>query len=186
MKRVLVSVMAAGLVYLAFGPAGDPVVAQDQPTAVTADAPALSVAEWVKGEPVKLEDGKGKNVYIVEFWATWCPPCRESIPHLTELQKKYKDKGLVVVAITDEEAGIVKPFVEKMGDEMDYRVALDKESQTYAAYDAITPIPFIPSAFVIDKEGRIAWVGLPLDERMDAVVEKLLGDSGDESASNEA
>ncbi|MFA6244559.1 MAG: TlpA disulfide reductase family protein, partial [Candidatus Hydrogenedentales bacterium] len=74
-------------------------------------APELTILEWAKGEPVTLADGKGKTAYLVEFWATWCPPCRKSIPHLTELQKKYKDKGLVVIGVTAEEPADVKPFV---------------------------------------------------------------------------
>src|SRR5690349_10263705 len=58
-------------------------------------APKLQVAKWVQGEPVK--EFSKDNAYIVEFWATWCGPCRESIPHLNEIYKKYKDKGLVVI-----------------------------------------------------------------------------------------
>ena len=54
-------------------------------------APELKVEKWVKGDPVTTFE-KGK-VYVVEFWATWCPPCIKSIPHLTELQKQYKEKG---------------------------------------------------------------------------------------------
>src|SRR5687767_13027650 len=83
-------------------------------------APELQIAKWVKGEPVK-EFEKGK-VYVVEFWATWCGPCRTSIPHLTEMQKKYEDK-VVFIGVSDEDAETVAPFVDKMGDEMAYRVA---------------------------------------------------------------
>ena len=63
-------------------------------------AAPLSIKEWVKGKPVDVKDGK--NIYVVEFWATWCGPCRTSIPHLTELQKKFKDKGVVFVGVSDE------------------------------------------------------------------------------------
>src|SRR5437016_6214034 len=56
-------------------------------------APKLQVSKWVQGDPVK--EFSKDNVYVVEFWATWCGPCRESIPHLNEVYKKYKDKGLV-------------------------------------------------------------------------------------------
>ena len=54
------------------------------------EAKPLQISKWVKGKKVNLAKGKGKKVYVVEFWATWCPPCRTTIPHLTELQKKYK------------------------------------------------------------------------------------------------
>src|SRR5437773_620495 len=81
-------------------------------------APALNVAEWVKGQAVNLNAGKGRIIYVVEFWATWCPPCRASIPHLTELQKKFKDKGVTFIGISDETVSVVKPFVNKMGVKM--------------------------------------------------------------------
>src|SRR3954465_3678232 len=60
-------------------------------------APPLAVSKWVKGEPVKkMEKGK---VYVLECWATWCGPCVAAIPHVTELQKKFKDKDLIVIGM---------------------------------------------------------------------------------------
>src|ERR1051325_3573232 len=61
-------------------------------------APELKVMTWVKGEPVKGYE-KGK-IYVVELWATWCLPCKECIPHLTELQRAYKDRGVRVVGVS--------------------------------------------------------------------------------------
>src|SRR5262245_10516457 len=83
-------------------------------------APPFEVNKFVKGEPVKQFD-KGK-IYVVEFWATWCGPCRESIPHLTELQKKYQDVVFIGVSVWEESQAKVEPFVKKMGEKMDYRV----------------------------------------------------------------
>src|SRR5690242_7764093 len=85
-------------------------------------APKLAVQEFVKGDPITGLD-KGK-AYVVEFWATWCVPCRRTIPHLTELQKRYKDVTFIGVSV-DHNTKAVRPFVEEMGDKMDYRVALD-------------------------------------------------------------
>src|SRR3954468_5703604 len=63
-------------------------------------APKLSIEEFLKGEKIeKFEDGK---VYVLDFWATWCPPCIKSIPHLSELQKKFKDK-VVIIGIANSE-----------------------------------------------------------------------------------
>jgi len=91
MKKA-VFLMAAG-VLLASG-----AVAQ---TAKLGDKAApLSVKEWIEGGPADALDGK--HIYVVEFWAAWYPPCRTSIPHLTELQKKFKDKGVVFIGVSAE------------------------------------------------------------------------------------
>src|SRR5213592_1282893 len=93
-------------------------------------APKLQTGKWVQGDPVK-EFQKGK-AYLVEFWATWCGPCRASIPHLNEVHNKYKDKGLIVIGQNcwEQDEAQVAPFVKKMGDKMTYRVALDdKQSE---------------------------------------------------------
>lgn len=136
-------------------------------------AAPLAIAEWVKGSPVKLADGKGKKLYVVEFWATWCPPCRTSIPHLTEMQKQFKDKDVVFIGVTDEKANVVKPFVEKMGDKMDYVVAIDQDKKTSAGYMKAYGINGIPHAFIVDKEGKVAWQGHPM-AGLDKAIEEIL------------
>jgi len=134
-------------------------------------AAPLVISEWIKGEPVNVTDGK--NVYVVEFWATWCPPCRASIPHLTELQKRFKSRGVVIVGVSNETAEKVKPFVKSMGDKMDYRVALDRNRQTSAAYMTAFNQNGIPHAFIVDRDGRIAWHGHPM-AGLDKAIEKIL------------
>ena len=134
-------------------------------------AKPLEIAEWVKGKKdVNVTDGK--SVYVVEFWATWCGPCRTTIPHLTELQKEYSDK-VVFVGISNEKAEEVKPFVEEQGEKMDYTVALDKENKCNLNYMRAYGQNGIPCAFIIDKEGRVAWVGHPMmmNEPLKQVVE---------------
>ncbi|HQC42810.1 MAG TPA: TlpA disulfide reductase family protein [Verrucomicrobiota bacterium] len=123
-------------------------------------AEKLSVSKWVKGEPADVTDGK--NVYVVEFWATWCPPCRQSIPHLTELQKKYKDRGVVFVGISNEKAETVETFVTEQGGQMDYVVALDQDNATHKNYMSAHGQQGIPCAFLISKEGEIVWIGHPM------------------------
>ena len=134
-------------------------------------AKPLEIAEWVKGKKdVDVTDGK--SVYVVEFWATWCGPCIINIPHLTDLQKEYGDK-VVFIGISKEEAEKVKPFVEKQGDKMDYTVALDKEGKCHEYYMKAYGQKSIPCAFIIDKEGSVAWVGHPMkiDEPLKQIVE---------------
>lgn len=134
-------------------------------------AGALQIKDWAKGKPVDVRDGK--SIYVVEFWATWCGPCKVSIPHLSDLQKKFKDKGVVVVGVTDEEVSKVKPFVEKMGDKMEYVVACDKEQKTSAAYMEAYGQGGIPTAFVVGKDGKVLWFGHPMDG-LDKVIQEVV------------
>ncbi len=103
------------------------------------------------GKAVKLSDFKGK-VVILNFWATWCPPCRREIPDFVALQKQYADKGLVIVGVWMDEGGaeVVKPFVKKMG--INYPVIMG-DQKTAAAYGGIQ---VVPTTFIIDKTGKIA------------------------------
>lgn len=153
-------------------------------------APPLRVAEWIKGEPIE-SFAKGK-VTVVEFWATWCPPCKKSIPHLTELQQKYAGKVDVIgVSIWEEIDPIeegkgtylqrVKDFVAEWGDKMNYRVAYDGDEgrgEMARTYMKAAGRPGIPSAFIVDQEGRVAWIGHPLFN-MDEALEKIVSGSWD-------
>jgi thiol-disulfide isomerase/thioredoxin len=165
-KRLMI-VAAAWLAALV--PLAAPKSALAQSLGLGVPAPALSVKEFVKGAPIK-DFQKGK-LYVVEFWATWCGPCITSIPHLTELQKKYKDDVTFVgVSVWETDTNKVKPFVAQMGDKMAYRVAMDrvpagaKGSQGAMAKSWMTAAGEngIPTAFVIGRDGKIAWIGHPM------------------------
>jgi thiol-disulfide isomerase/thioredoxin len=141
-------------------------------------APKIQTGKWVQGDPVKdFEKGKA---YIVEFWATWCPPCRASIPHLNEIYQKYKDKGLIVIGqnCSERDENRVAPFVKQMGDKMTYRVALDDkrsaaEGQMSKTWMEAAGQEGIPTAFLVDTKGKIAWIGHPM-ELKDSVIESAL------------
>lgn len=125
-------------------------------------APSLSVKEWFKGTPV-TELAKDK-VYVVEFWATWCGPCKTSIPHLTELAKKNQDVTFIGVSIWEDNDGTnISKFVKEMGEKMDYNVGYsgnqDGMAQTWMRAAGQNGIP---SAFIV-KDGTIQWIGHPME-----------------------
>lgn len=105
---------------------------------------------------VKNEVQPAGKPLLLEFWATWCPPCRKSIPHLNELYAKYKDRGLVAIGVTDEDRPVVESFLQKMP--MNYAVAIDAEGKLAAGFG----ISAIPHALLVDKTGKIVWEGHPM------------------------
>jgi thiol-disulfide isomerase/thioredoxin len=136
-------------------------------------APLLKIGEWIKGTPIDFSEGKGKNIYVVDFWATWSGPCRVVIPHLTKLQKRFGARDVVFVGISDEPADTVKPFVERLSEKMGYRVAIDTSRSTHAAYLEAFGVRSIPHAFVVDKNSVLAWHGHPM-LGLDKVLEEIL------------
>jgi thiol-disulfide isomerase/thioredoxin len=138
-------------------------------------APKLQVGQWIQGEPVKeFETGK---VYVVEFWATWCGPCRVSIPHLNALYQQYKGKVTVIGQdVSEQDESGVAAFVKKMGTNMTYRVALDDKSKDPNGAMNTTWMEAagqngIPTAFIVNQQDRIAWIGHPM-----TMTEKLWDD----------
>ena len=128
-------------------------------------APPLLIRKWVKGSPVK-KFAKGK-VYVVEFWATWCAPCRAEMPHLSALAREYKDQITFLSMNIHEDqtptAKKVKAFVDSMGTRMDYRVAVADSSFMATKWRNDLGVSGLPGAFVVNREGRIAWIGHPTD-----------------------
>jgi thiol-disulfide isomerase/thioredoxin len=146
------------------------------PSAHAADAPAASkVPAWelkdVDGKTVKSSDFDGK-VVILDFWATWCPPCRKEIPGFVELQKQYGDKGLVVVGVSLDEQGpgVVKPFMKQF--QINYPVVMGdaKIVQDFGGIEGI------PTTFIIDRSGNViaGHTGFTSQETFEKEVAPLL------------
>jgi thiol-disulfide isomerase/thioredoxin len=144
-----------------------PAAAQEEVLKVGSAAPKISVNNWVQGSLENLNDPT--KTYVVEFWATWCGPCKRSIPHLSELSNKHRGKGLVIVGISDEPVGTVKPFVTKQGSAMSYIVGTDTEKKTQTDWMQAAKQDGIPCAFIV-RNNSILWIGNPLDEKFDEVI----------------
>ncbi|MBC8468649.1 MAG: TlpA family protein disulfide reductase [Planctomycetes bacterium] len=150
-------------------------------------APSFTLLD-LNGNKVSLSDFKGK-VVILDFWATWCPPCVKEIPHFIELYDKYKDQGLAIIGISVDQQGIsiVKAFKEKFN--INYPILM-AERQVVIAYGNIRSIP---TAFVIDKSGNIqrVYVGYRDKAVFEADIKELLqsvntGQNLKETEKNEA
>ncbi len=134
------------------------------------DAPDFALKD-PNGKVVHLSDYKGK-VVLLDFWATWCGPCKIEIPWFADIQRKNKDRGFEVLGVSMDDEGweTVKPFLSDLG--VNYRVVMgnDQTAQLYGGVDAL------PTTFLIDRAGKIAAVHVGLASRKDFVdgVEQLL------------
>ena len=135
------------------------------------------------GKTVHLADYKGK-VVLLDFFATWCGPCKIEIPWFMEMERKNKDRGLAVLGVSMDDQGweVVKPFLASLG--VNYRVLIgnDSTAQLYGGVDAL------PTTFLIDRGGKIAAVHVGLADRRDFEdgVEQLLQSPAPAAASRVA
>ncbi len=136
-------------------------------------APDLGFDEFFKGEPV--EEFEPGTAYVVEFWATWCAPCIAGFPHLSDLQDQHADDGIVIIGVGSKAAPDSKAkgrkLIKDQGEKVRYRVAWDDESTTWNKYMRASGSNGLPTAFVVDRQGRIAYVGHPTG--IDPVLESI-------------
>jgi cytochrome c biogenesis protein CcmG/thiol:disulfide interchange protein DsbE len=122
--------------------------------------------EHATGQPVRLADYKGK-VVLLNFWATWCGPCKVEIPWFMEFEKSYRDRGFAVLGVSMDDDGwqAVKPYLAAQ--RVNYRIALgnDRVSELYGGIDSL------PTTVLIDREGRVASVHLGLVSRSECATE---------------
>ena len=124
-------------------------------------APEFSLKD-VDGRSVSLADYKGK-VVLLNFWATWCGPCKIEIPWFIEFEQKYKDRGFAVLGVAMDEEGweVVKPYLEQA--RVNYRVVVGNDSVAtlYGGVDSL------PTSFVLDQDGKIAATHIGLVSKSD-------------------
>jgi len=124
--------------------------------------PELFIEKWLNGQP----DNRGKFV-LIDFWATWCPACRQAIPELNDFQKKFGSR-MVIIGLSDEPEDVLRKFD---GPEVDYFIATDTQARTKKAVE-VTGIPHI---LIIDPQGIIRWEGFPFLQHYE-LTEKVVAD----------
>jgi thiol-disulfide isomerase/thioredoxin len=137
-------------------------------------APDFSLAS-LDGKTLKLSDFRGKAV-LLNFWATWCEPCKIEMPWFVELQKKYGPQGLQIVGVAMDDSGNkeIADFAKKMN--VNYPIVIGKES----VGDQYGGIPYLPSTFYIDRDGKVVdrIFGLVSRSEIESDIQKALASSG--------
>ncbi|MGR8932314.1 MAG: TlpA family protein disulfide reductase [Gammaproteobacteria bacterium] len=148
MKRTILTILSVSLAIISpiwAASEGDP-------------APICNLRQFNSDEGIQLQELEGKVVYM-DFWASWCPPCKLSFPKLNELHKEFTDKGFEVVAVNlDEEKEDAVAFLADHP--VDFAVARDSEGVCPGVFEVMA----MPSAFIIDKQGKIRKVHLGFKE----------------------
>lgn len=131
-------------------------------------APDWSLQD-LTGKTVRLSDFKGK-VVILDFWATWCPPCRAEIPHFIALQEKYDRQGLIVIGVSVDQTGLRSVADFALRNQMTYPIVMGDQ----ATAESYGGVEVIPTTFVIDRQGNIVGrhVGFTDEKIFEAEIQK--------------
>lgn len=158
-------------------------------------APSLDIEHYVH----KGKDGMGKvtkfekdKIYVVEFWATWCGPCIQSMPHLVELQNKYRGEGVQIISISDEDLETVEELLSQKYPGKDetfeeltsaYTLTVDPDGSVSEDYMRAAGQNGIPASFLVGKTGLVEWIGHPME--LDEPLEQLVAGTWDREAYQE-
>jgi thiol-disulfide isomerase/thioredoxin len=152
-----------------------PQAASAKDLGIGSKAPALNIEHWVQdgnGFFKPVTEFEKDKVYVVEFWATWCGPCIQSMPHLADLQNKYRGNGVQIISVSDESLDEVKDLLGKKNEDVGktfaevtaaYSLTTDPDRSVYEDYMTAAKQQGIPTAFVVGKTGLVEWIGHPMD-----------------------
>ena len=187
-RALLVVALCVVVMALTFSPAK----ALEKKLDIGSRAPSLEIEHWVQDgngffKPVK--EFKSGNVYVVEFWATWCAPCVMSMPHLAELQNKYRGENVQIISVSDESLDEVKALLSQKNEEIGktfeeitsaYSLTTDPDRSVHTAYMDAAGENGIPTSFIVGKSGQIEWIGHPME--LDEPLSKVVDESWDREA----
>ena len=158
-------------------------------------APSIDIEHWVQkagrdaaGKFEPITDFAPGKVYVIEFWATWCPPCRTSMPHLSKLQDEFGEKGVTIISVSDEDLDTVTAFLETDATEgktygevtKNYLLSTDPDGSVSRDYMEAAGQNGIPTAFIVGRTGEIEWIGHPM--QMDAPLAQIVAGTFDREA----
>jgi thiol-disulfide isomerase/thioredoxin len=157
-------------------------------TEVTTRPPAIRVDEWIDQQPTKLSDLRGR-VVLLDFWATWCGPCRVTLPRLQSLHQSYKNKGLVILGMTNffghaegkpltrpQEMDYLREFKKKFRLQYGFAIADSEENDRNYAVSSI------PTTFLIDRRGVVRFISVGSGDAEAAALNKMIKKLIDEPA----
>lgn len=159
---------------------------------VGSPAPPLDLEHWIQdgnGFFKPVTEFEKDKVYVVEFWATWCGPCISSMPHLAELQNKYRGRGVQIISISDETLDEVEDLMNKQHPQAgkpfsevtaSYCLTTDPDRSAHKSYMEASKQRGIPTSFIVGKTSQIEWIGHPME--MDEPLESVVTDKWDREA----